>query len=189
MENESSNRLEQTSVSFPIAAKVCETSINSKLQDFNPLNETEPNLEFDMTDQDNAENPNLHVKLMQDARTRKWEVKIRNLTPEQVDFISGPRLLPTLAKTDAVVISHHDSETPIVHGNSDHEQHTLVKDTNRDLPSVDREVTSNQPDKQSVNIDKNPTPLPPDNWQQPSQEVYSQKNKLLHYGNHRGPGL
>ena len=62
-----------------------------------------------MTDQDNAENPNLHVKLMQDARTRKWQVKIRNLTQEQVHFIARPRLLPTLVKTDAVVIEHHDT--------------------------------------------------------------------------------
>ena len=161
VENESPNKLEQDSVNFPIAAKVCETSINSKLQDFNPLNENKPNLEFDMTDQDNAENPNLHVKLMHDARTRKWEVKIRNLTQEQVDFISGPRLLLTLAKTDAVVISHQDSETPRVHDKSDQEQHTLVDDINRDLPSVDGEVVSNQPDKQSVNIDNNLTPLPP----------------------------
>ena len=51
----------------------------------------------------------MHVKLIQDARTRKWQVKIRNLTQEQVDFIAGPRLLPTLTKTDAVVIEHHDT--------------------------------------------------------------------------------
>ena len=96
-------------ISFPISAKVCETTSKSSLQDFNPLNDSEPNLEFDMTDQDNAENPDLHVKLIQDARTRKWQVKIRNLTQEQVDFIAGPRLLPTLTKTDAVVIEHHDT--------------------------------------------------------------------------------
>ena len=62
-------------------------------------------------DQDNKENPNLHVKLMQDARTRKWQVKIRNLTKEQLDFSAGPRLLPTLAKTDAVVIEHNDTSS------------------------------------------------------------------------------
>ena len=43
-------------VNFPIAAKVCETMSNSSLQEFNPLNDSEPNLEFDMTDQDNAKN-------------------------------------------------------------------------------------------------------------------------------------
>ena len=76
---------------------------------------TVPNLEFDMMDQDNVENPDLHVKLIQDARTKKWQVKIRNLTKEQVDFIAGPRLLPTLAKTDAVVIEHHDTTLSVRH--------------------------------------------------------------------------
>ena len=83
---------EEDTVNFPIAAKVCETTSNSSLHEFNPLNDSEPNLEFDMTDQDNVENLDLHVKLIQDARTRKWQVKIRNLTKEQVDFIAGPRI-------------------------------------------------------------------------------------------------
>ena len=62
-----------------------------------------------MTNQNDNSNPDLHVKLMQDARTRKWQVKIRNLTKEQIDFIAGPRLLPTLSKADAVVIDHVDT--------------------------------------------------------------------------------
>ena len=100
---------EQEDVSFPIAAKVCEMPENSSLQDFNPLNDSEPNLEFDMMDQNDISNLDLHVKLMQDARTCKWQVKIRNLTKEQIDFISGPRLLPALSKAEAVVIEHGDS--------------------------------------------------------------------------------
>ena len=44
----------QNMVNFQIAAKVCETMSTSSLQEFNPLNDSEPNLEFDMTDQDNA---------------------------------------------------------------------------------------------------------------------------------------
>ena len=99
-------------VSFPEAAKVCETASNSTLQEFNLLNDSEPNLEFDMTDPNHDENPDLHVKLIRDARTRKWQVKIRNLTQEQVDFIAGPRLLPTLTKTDAVVIEHQKPKSP-----------------------------------------------------------------------------
>ena len=83
---------EQDTVNFPIAAKVCETTSNSSLHEFNPLIDSEPNLEFDMTDQDNEDNPDLHVKLIQDAKTRKWQVKIRNLTKEQLDLIAGPRL-------------------------------------------------------------------------------------------------
>ena len=109
--SECPNTSKDDNVSFPKAAKVCETSSNSTLQEFNPLKDSEPNLEFDMTDPNNDENPDLHVKLIQDAKTRKWQVKIRNLTPEQVDFIAGPRLLPTLAKTDAVVIEHQNPKS------------------------------------------------------------------------------
>ena len=43
---------------------------------------------------------------MQDAKTRHWQVKIRNLSKEQIEFIAGPRLLPMLSKADAVVIDH-----------------------------------------------------------------------------------
>ena len=127
-------------VNFPIAAKVCETMSTSSLQEFNPLNDSEPNLEFDMTDQNNAENPNLHVKLMQDARTRKWQVKIRNLSKEQVDFIARPRLLPTLAKTDAVVIEHH-------------EQQPAPVDINRDVSHSER--LNDIAESKNQNINKN----------------------------------
>ena len=129
-------------VNFPIAAKVCETMSKSSLQEFNPLNASEPNLEFDMTDQNNAENPNLQVKLIQDARTRKWQVKIRNLTKEQVDFIAGPRLLPTLAKTDALVIEHH-------------EQQLAPADVNRDMSHPEK--TNDIAESTNNDINKNPS--------------------------------
>ena len=119
-DNDNPTPSEQEMINFPIAAKICKTTNTSSLQDFNPLNDSEPNLEFDVTDHDNAGNPDLHVKLMQDARTRKWQVKIRNLTQEQVDFIARPRLLPTLTKTDAVVIEHHD--TTLSEKHNEHEQ-------------------------------------------------------------------
>ena len=61
---ENSTLQEPEIVNFPVAAKVCETSTNSSLHEFNPFNDSEPNLEFDMRDQDNKKNPNLHVKLM-----------------------------------------------------------------------------------------------------------------------------
>ena len=98
VQSENPTLLKQDMVNFPIAAKVCETTSNSSLQEFNPLNDSEPNLEFNMTDQDNAENPNLHVKLMQDARTRKWQLKIRNLTEEQVDFIAWTQTVTNPSK-------------------------------------------------------------------------------------------
>ena len=157
---------EQDMVNFPIAAKVCETTCNSSLQEFNPLNDSEPNLEFDMMDQDNAENPNLHVKLMQDDRTRKWQVKIRNLTQEQVDFIAGPRLLPTLSKTDAMVIEHHDTTLSEMHDK--HEQQLAPANANHDVPpseklnhiatsSVQNETTTN-PDIIKTPPNKSATP-------------------------------
>ena len=102
---------ELETVPFPIAGKVCETPGSSSLQEFNPLNDSEPNLEFDMTDQNNNSKPDLHVKLMQDAKTRKWQVKIRNSTKEQIEFIASPRLLSTLSKADAVVTEHGDTTT------------------------------------------------------------------------------
>ena len=144
-------------VNFPIAAKACETTSNSSLQEFNPLNDSEPNLEFDMMDQDSAENPDLHVKLMQDAGTRKWQVKIRNLTKEQVDFIAGPRLLPTLAKTDAVVIEHHDTTLSVKHDEHEHEQ-PAPANANHDVPNLEKPNSSAESKVQketSTNIDVN----------------------------------
>ena len=149
---------EQDMVNFPIATKVCETTSNSSLQEFNSLNDSEPNLEFDMTDQDNAENPILHVKLMQDTRTRKWQVKIRNLTLEQVDFIAGPRLLPTLAKTDAVVIKHHDTTLSEMHDK--HEQQSAPANANHDMPNSERPnniAESNVQNETTTNSDINKT--------------------------------
>ena len=144
---------EQNTVNFPIAAKVCETASNSSLHEFNPLNDSEPNLEFDMTDQDNVENLDLHVKLIQDTRTRKWQVKIRNLTKEQVDFIAAPRLLPTLAKTDAVVIKHHDTTLSVKHdehkqeqsapANADHDVPNQEKPNSSAESNVQKETTTN----------------------------------------------
>ena len=101
----------QENVAFPNASKVCETQESSSLQEFNLLNDSEPNLEFDMMDQNSNSNPNLHVKRLQDARTRKKrtrQVKIRNLTKEQIEFIAGPKLLPALTKVEAVIIEHED---------------------------------------------------------------------------------
>ena len=147
---------EQDMVNFPIAAKVCETTSNSSLQEFNPLNDSEPNLEFDMMDQDNAENPNLHVKLMQDARTKKWQVKIRNLTQEQVDFIAGLRLLPTLVKTDTVVIKHHD--TTLSEKHDEHEQQPAPANANHDMPNLEKpngSAESNVQKETTTNIDVN----------------------------------
>ena len=79
---------------------------------------------------------------MQDARTRKWQVKIRNLTKEQVDFIARPRLLPTLAKTDAMVIEHH-------------EQQPAPVDVNHDVSSSEKQ--NDNAESTNPNINKNPS--------------------------------
>ena len=146
-QSKTSTLLEQNMVNFPIAAEVCETASKSNLQEFNPLNDSEPNLEFDMMDQNNADNPDLHVKLIQEARTRKWDVKIRNLTKEQVDFIAGPRLLPTLAKTDAVVIEHHEQQPAPVDVNhyvSSSEKH------NNNVKSTNPNTNKNPPNESTI---------------------------------------
>ena len=168
---ESPTTSKDVNVSFPEAAKVCETSRSSTLQNFNPLNDSEPNLEFDMTDPNNDENPDLHVKLIQDAKTRKWQVKIRNLTPEQLDFIAGPRLLPTLAKTDAVVIEHQNPKSQDVV--------SVEKQPGKDiivpvLPVPDNEQNSNSQEdvfheKQLVKDITVPVPPLPDNEHKPKR--------------------
>ena len=98
------NTMSDAPVNFPIAAKVCETSKESELAEFSPFNDSEPNLEFDMMSQNDERD--LHVKLVKDAKSHRWQVKIQNLTREQIDFITGPKLLPTLRKADAIVIEH-----------------------------------------------------------------------------------
>ena len=57
-----------TSINFPSASTVCETSSNSKLYEFNPLEEGEPNLDLCMTDQ------NTEIKLYEsDINTKLIE--------------------------------------------------------------------------------------------------------------------
>ena len=90
---------------------------------------------------------------MQDARTRKWQVKIRNLTKKQVDFIARPRLLPTLAKTDAVVIEHHDITLSEVH--DENEQQPAPADVNRDVSHSER--PNDIAESTNHDINKNPS--------------------------------
>ena len=89
---------------------------------------------------------------MQDAKTRKWQVKIRNLTKEQVDFIAGPRLLPTLAKTDAVVIEHHEQQPAPADVNHDvshsEKPNDIAESTNHDInknPSNESAIPAARP--------------------------------------------
>ena len=146
------NLSNDTPVHFPKAAKVCETSLESELAEFNPLNDSEPNLEFNMMSQNNE--PDLHVKLIKDAKTHKWQVNIRNLTKEQIKFIAGPGLLPTLGKADAIVIKHDQKD-----GNNMPtllEQSKETTETTKTRETIESPVTGNdnkldhEPDKPAL---------------------------------------
>ena len=43
----------------------------------------------------------INTKLIEEAKTRRWKVTVQNLNQEQIDFISGPKLLPTISRTDS----------------------------------------------------------------------------------------
>ena len=170
-------------VSFPHAAKVCEMLENSSLQEFNPLNDSEPNLEFDMTNQNDASKPDLHVKLMQDAKTHHWQVKIRNLSKEQIDFIAGPRLLPMLSKADAVVIDHGanppvvetaQTATPEVSPVGDASQ--FKPPTNENTEPTETKASANDSNKSSqAKITEPPAPKLADHIDQQSKILTIQK--------------
>ena len=88
---------------FPSSTEVCDTGANSALKDFNPLSKSEPNLPIgdheynqDMTDQNNDEPYLSRIDMINDARSKKWEVPVRKLSSDEIEFLSGPRLLPNL---------------------------------------------------------------------------------------------
>ena len=91
-------------LNFPLSSAVCSTSTDSALSGFNPLKESEPNLDLDTTGQNTATSsgeykgdPVITTKdLIDDAMTKNWKISVRKLTPEEVDFLSGPKLLPGL---------------------------------------------------------------------------------------------
>ena len=85
---------------FPLSSSVCTTSTSSELNEFNPLKESEPNLDLDMMDQNSyRQDPIITIdNLIDDARSKRWKVSVRKLTPDEVDFLSGPKLLPGLSE-------------------------------------------------------------------------------------------
>ena len=95
---------------FPLSTSVCTTTTSSALNEFNPLEESKPNLELDMTDQNEKQvvedDPILTTKdLVDDAKVKKWKVSVRKLTMDEVEFLSGPKLLPGLGEN---VIQEHN---------------------------------------------------------------------------------
>lgn len=95
---------------FPSSLEVCDTGANSALNNFNPLVESEPNLvlgdretESNVTDQNSFDVTLSSSDMISDAKTKKWSVPVRKLSLEEVEFLSGPRLLPNLAAPNMVI--------------------------------------------------------------------------------------
>ena len=91
------DRSHTTGINFPTAIAVCKPSNESKLNDFNPLEESEPNLDLYMSNQnkDIGESINESNSTMKKVITRKCVVKVRNLKQEEINFLCGPKLLPS----------------------------------------------------------------------------------------------
>ena len=116
---------------FPSSTSVCTTSSNSALQNFNPLEESEPNLDLDVMYENNDRQDPIITNdiLIDDARTKVWKVPVRNLTPEEVEFLSGPKLLPSLGTNTDMIENNNqtdldesnDSESTIVMSNTEHD--------------------------------------------------------------------
>ena len=87
-------------LSFPSSTDVCGTHEPSALTSFNPLQNSEPNLDLcdakNMTDENE---PGLSTTdMICDVKTETWSVNIHKLSMEEIDFLSGPKLLPTLTE-------------------------------------------------------------------------------------------
>ena len=116
---------------FPSSTSVCTTSPSSALQNFNPLEESEPNLELDVMYENNCRQDPIITSesLIEDARTKVWKVPVRNLTPEEVEFLSGPKLLPSLG-TNTDITENNNQTDPAE--NNDSESTIVMSDTERD---------------------------------------------------------
>ena len=119
-------------INFPLSSVVCCTSTDSALNGFNPLEESEPNL--DMIGQNtanlsgqNMEDPVITTKdLVNDAMSKTWRISVRKLTPEEVDFLSGPKLLPGLFDQPTGQLNVEDSDATIAASEGDQDQDLLI---------------------------------------------------------------
>ena len=119
-------------INFPLSSVVCCTSTDSALNGFNPLEESEPNL--DMIGQNtanlsgqNMEDPVITTKdLVNDAMSKTWRISVRKLTPEEVDFLSGPKLLPGLFDQPTSQLNVEDSDATIAASEGDQDQDLLI---------------------------------------------------------------
>ena len=132
-------------INFPLSSAVCCTSTDSALNGFNPLEESEPNL--DMIGQNtaylsgqNMEDPVITTKdLVNDAMSKTWRIRVRKLTPEEVDFLSGPKLLPGLLDQPISQLNVEDSDATITASEGDQDQDLLRINVNPPTPlRIDR---------------------------------------------------
>ena len=138
-------------LNFPLSSAVCSTSTDSALNGFNPLEESEPNLDLDMIGQNtanlsgqNMEDPMIMTKdLVNDAMSKIWRISVRKLTPEEVDFLSGPKLLPGLfgiisadSSTEQPTnkLNVEDSDATIAANEGDQDQDLLPTNVNPPTP-------------------------------------------------------
>ena len=132
-------------INFPFSSAVCCTSTDSALNGFNPLEESEPNLDMigqnttNLSDQI-MEDPVIMTKdLVNDAMSKTWRISVRKLTPEEVDFLSGPKLLPGLFDQPTSQLNVEDSDATLAASEGDQDQNLLPMDVNPPTPlRVDR---------------------------------------------------
>ena len=109
-----------TPLLFPSSMEVCDTGINSALNEFNPLIESEPNLDLGnhdsqpcMTDQNTGDVTLRLNDMIVDAKTKNWTVPVRKLSLEEVEFLSGPKLLPNLTIPTIPTVPDPESDMPL----------------------------------------------------------------------------
>ena len=109
--NDDTDGTHTTEINFPTAKAVCKPSSSSKLNVFNPLEESEPNLDLYMNNQnkDTEQSINEIDSTTKKVTTRKCVVRVRNLNQEEIDFLCGPKLLPSF-RTESNLM---EAETPI----------------------------------------------------------------------------
>ena len=77
--------------------------------------------------------------LVNDAMSKTWRISVRKLTPEEVDFLSGPKLLPGLFDQPTSQLNVEDSDATIAASEGDQDQDLLPINVNPPTPlRVDR---------------------------------------------------
>ena len=99
-----------TEINFPTAIAVCKPSDTSNLNVFNPLEESEPNLDLYMSNQNKDREDSIKDidSTTKKVIIKKCVVRVRNLKQEEIDFLCGPKLLPSF-RTESKLL---EEQTP-----------------------------------------------------------------------------